>query len=195
VATKEDWLARLSKLRVDRGSGDCAPHKPLLLLVLCDLAQESLLPGKTIALTPEFASRFIAYWSIKAHRRSQKPDVRYPFHHLGGDKIWAPLEVDGRPSVHRDTSRLAELSPSFAECLQNPESRKTARRLLIATYFRLSEQIALYEAIGIPAPIRVEIESDAVYQSPEEARLAGREARFRIVVGAAYNYTCALTRH
>jgi len=31
------WFTKFSKLRVDRARGDPAPHKPLLLLVLCDL--------------------------------------------------------------------------------------------------------------------------------------------------------------
>jgi hypothetical protein len=32
------WLTKFSKLGVDRARGDSAPLKPLLLLVLCDLA-------------------------------------------------------------------------------------------------------------------------------------------------------------
>ena len=34
------WLGKLSNLSVDRASGDPAPHKPLLLLVVLELAQE-----------------------------------------------------------------------------------------------------------------------------------------------------------
>ena len=33
------WLTKFSNLRVDRARGDPAPHKRLLLLVLCDLAE------------------------------------------------------------------------------------------------------------------------------------------------------------
>jgi putative restriction endonuclease len=47
--------------------------------------------------------------------------------------------------------------------------------------------------IGLPVPSRQEIEQNAAYKSPEEARKAGREARFRVRVVTAYNYTCALT--
>ena len=39
------WFTRFSKLRVDRARGDPAPHRPLLLLVLCNLLGcGSLLP-------------------------------------------------------------------------------------------------------------------------------------------------------
>jgi hypothetical protein len=34
MKSADHWLGRLSKLRVDRASGDPAPHKPLLLLVV-----------------------------------------------------------------------------------------------------------------------------------------------------------------
>jgi putative restriction endonuclease len=67
--------------------------------------------------------------------------------------------------------------------------------LLIARYFRPSEQIALYEAIGLPIPSPIEIEQNAADQSPVAAQLVGREARFRMRVLAAYDYTCALTGH
>jgi putative restriction endonuclease len=35
---KERWLAKLRKLRVDVARGDPAPHKPLLMLVVIELA-------------------------------------------------------------------------------------------------------------------------------------------------------------
>jgi putative restriction endonuclease len=41
----EYWLAKLANLRVDRARGDPAPHKPLLLLVVLELAEQGLLPS------------------------------------------------------------------------------------------------------------------------------------------------------
>ena len=46
MQSSDKWLEKLSKLRRDRAKGDPAPHKPLLLLVIFDLAQEGLLPPK-----------------------------------------------------------------------------------------------------------------------------------------------------
>jgi predicted restriction endonuclease len=87
--------------------------------------------------------------------------------------------------------------------LEDPANREKARHLLIAKYFRPSEQIALYEMIGLPVPSRRGIvgasrarpraERRSALQTPEEARLTGREARFRIRVVSAYNFTFALT--
>jgi len=47
----------------------------------------------------------------------------------------------------------------------------------------------------MPVPTEEQIERDAAYQGPEEAQKQGREARFRLNIVAAYNYTCALTRY
>jgi putative restriction endonuclease len=189
----EYWLGKLSKLRVDRASGDPAPHKPLLLLVILDLAQEGLLPPKTLVLTPELASRFLSYSTTVANRRSQRPDVRYPFHHLGGDGIWTPLDEAFGRSRHRKMTRCVELPSDFVCFASDPACRDRARHLLIAKYFRPSEQIALYELTGLPRPSDIEIEQNAAYKSPEDAMRVGREARFRIRILAAYDYTCALT--
>ena len=81
----DHWLTKFSNLRIDRARGDPAPHKPLLLLVLCDLVETGNLPRDTLPLTPELAFRFYTYWSIVAGRRPQRPDIRLPFHHLAGD--------------------------------------------------------------------------------------------------------------
>ena len=189
------WLAKLSKLRVDRARGDPAPHKPLLLLVLCDWVEKESLPHDVLPLSPELAFAFYTYWSIVAGRRHQRPDIRLPFHHLSGDGIWSVFDEQGNPSAGRMMARYAKLPRDLVTFLEDPANREKARHILIAKYFRPSEQIALYEMIGLPVPRADEIEQNAAYKSPEEAKMAGREARFRIRVVSGYNYTCALTAY
>src|SRR5262249_45932149 len=60
-------------------------------------------------------------------------------------------------------------------------------------YFQPHERFGLYELTGMPVPSDDEIKRDATYKRPEDAQKQGREARFRLSVVAAYNYTCALT--
>jgi putative restriction endonuclease len=189
------WLEKFSKLRIDSASGDPAPHKPLLLLVILDLAQEGILPSKTLPLTPELASRFLSYSAVVAKRRTQRLDIRYPFHHLSGDGVWTHLDQNFEKSPHRKLTRYAELPSDFVHFASDPASRDRARHLLIAKYFPPSERIALYELIGLPIPSDIEIEQNAAYRSAEDAKQVGREAKFRIRVLAAYDYTCALTGH
>ena len=66
------------------------------------------------------------------------------------------------------------------------------RRVLIARYFTdPGERAALYDLVGLPVPPDDVVKADAKLY--EESRERGREARFRLTVVPAYNYTCALT--
>jgi len=195
MATPQEWLGKLAKLKVDKARGDPAPHKPLLLLVVLELAEQNLLPRDVLPLTPELAFRFCTYWSIVAHRRTQRPDVRYPFFHLKSDGFWSPLDERAQPTTERFRVRYAALPSDFVAFAADPAARDKARRVLIAKYFRPYERLSLYELVGIPVPSDDQIARDAEYQGPEGLRTQGREARFRLNIVAAYNYTCALTRY
>jgi putative restriction endonuclease len=186
------WLNKIAKLKIDRAHGDPAPHKPLLLLVVLDLAEQNELP-EILSLSSELAFRFYTYWSIVASRRSQRPDIRLPFHHLQTDGFWSAVDKRGYPSPDKKLTHFARLSSDFYQLTKDPGSRDKLRHILIATYFRPSEQIALSEAVGLPAPSKSKIEQKATYETSNDAKKVGREARFRLNVVAAYNYTCALT--
>jgi putative restriction endonuclease len=190
----EQWLVRLARLKVDRAKGDPAPHKPLLLLVVLELAEAGSLPD-VLPLSPELAFRFAAFWRIVAARRTQRPDIRLPFHHLGTDGVWSPLDEGGRPSPHRDQTRAVALSADVLALLRDPVVRERSRRLLISKYFRPEERAALYELAGVPIPDEDQIARDAQVTDPAATSQCGREVRFRLVVVAAYDYTCALTGH
>src|SRR5690242_18406206 len=113
MATIGEWLEKMRALRIDRASGDPAPHKPILLLAILDLAEGGELPQRTLPLTPELAFRFIAYWGVVSHRRRQPPDVRLPFHYLTSEGCWSPLTSDGAVSDGPRTTRYAKLADDF----------------------------------------------------------------------------------
>jgi putative restriction endonuclease len=194
MADTEQWLAKMARLRIDRSRGP-APHKPLLLLVVFELAEQGLLPKEILPLTPELAFRFCTYWNIVAPRRTQRPDVRLPFHHLHSDGFWTALDENCKPSPDDRLTRFASLAADFVAFANDPASRDQARRILIAKYFEGEERVALYTLVGIPVPADEQIAQDASYESPQEGQKQGRETRFRLNVVAAYNYTCALTRY
>ena len=137
-----DMFHRLGNLRVDVSTGDPAPHKPLLLLVMLELAERGELPD-VLDLTPQLAFRFCSFFSIVAYRRGTRPDIRLPFHHLGGDGILTPLFADGTPSNNRQATCRARFSDEFVALAREPGSREIARRLLIAKYFRPAERGAI----------------------------------------------------
>jgi putative restriction endonuclease len=195
MATPKEWLAKFAKLRVDTHTGDPAPHKPLLLLVVLDLSEQQLLPKDILPLTPELAYRFCTYWSVVAHRRTQRPDIRYPFHFLKSDGVWSPLDKEGNPSLDRRLTSCGRMPADFVAFAQDPAFREQARRILITKYFQPQERVALYSLVGLPIPSDDQIARDAQYESDDEPGKQGREARFRQNIVAAYNYTCALTRY
>ena len=190
---QDKWLNKLSKLNIYRAKHGRAPHKPLLLLVVLELADKGELPTGVLWLTAELSFRFDTFWEVVAHRRTQPPDVRMPFHHLGSDSVWIPFTETGDRSKHRTLTRYVEFDAIFIEAVADPEFREQARRILIAKYFEPAERNALYHLVGMPIPKEDEIAHDANFEAPNDAVNAGREGRFRVDIVAAYNYTCALT--
>lgn len=188
------WLERLSKLRYDPARG-VAPHKPLLLLVVCDLAEEGKLAGALLRRDGDLAFRFSSYWTIVADRRRTKPDVRLPFFHLKSDGFWQPLDANGAPAIDRKLAVLAQVDVSFLLFVSDAAFRTLARRTLIAKYFQPAERAALYDLVGIEAPPGDIIAADAVRFLPPEESKRKRDAKFSVRVLPAYNYTCALTRY
>jgi len=140
MATTAEWLHKIAHLRVYKAKGGPAPHKPLLLLVLLELAEEGILPEDVLPLTPELAFRFCTSWNIVAPRRTQRPDVRLPFHHLQSDGFWSALGEDGKPSPDDRLTRSAALVSDFVGFANDPAHRDKARRILIAKYFPPDEQ-------------------------------------------------------
>lgn len=188
----KNLLKLLALLRVDRSKG-IAPHKPLLLLLVLELAHADELKEPLLRLTPELAFRFSVYWSIVAHRRSQRPDVRLPFHHIGSSKLWTPLTAEGVKSSHRELTTSIAFSPEFFEALKSSEFRNQAACILISNYFEHAEQVALYEIAGVEPTSSLRSASLYENEADMESRARGRSARFRVDVVAAYCHTCALT--
>ena len=186
----EKWLKVAANLRVDR-KDNIAPHKPLLLLVVAELAEQGKLEP-ILQLTGELVFRFLAFWTVVANRRSQKPNIRLPFYHMCSDGCWTPLNEKGEPTLERMRVAASRFDESLVACLHDSAFRKQLRRVLIARYFTdPGERAALYDLVGLTVPPDDVVKADAKLY--EESRQRGREARFRLTVVPAYNYTCALT--
>ena len=70
MATSEEWLAKVAHLNIDKASGGLAPHKPLLLLVILELAESGVAtqPG----LTPHPQTRLSLLHLLEYRRVSAK---------------------------------------------------------------------------------------------------------------------------
>jgi len=73
------WTSKRLRLNPNvskaKGAGNArfAPHKPLLLLCLIDLAEAGELAGLELAKTPELRLRFDSYWGIVQKRWGGRP--------------------------------------------------------------------------------------------------------------------------
>ena len=193
VKDQQYWLRKLATLRIDRSHLDPAPHKPLLLLVMMEMAEKGEISCREVPLSPDLAFRFSVFWSVVAQRRKQLPEVRLPFHHLGSSGMWQPLTADGKPSPDKKLTTWIRLDPNFYDCLADQRFRERARRVLIETapYFRLDERAALYSMLNIKPTTPKIHDNETLYR---ESVQTGRDARFRIeVVVLAYKHTCGLT--
>jgi putative restriction endonuclease len=193
IKDQQYWLQKLATLRIDRARGNPAPHKPLLLLVIMEMAEKGEITSREVPLSPDLAYRFSVFWSVVAQRRKQPPEVRLPFHHLGSSGMWQPLMAEGKPSPDKKLTAMIRIDATFYDCLADQRFRDRARRVLIETepYFRPEERVALYSMLNINLTALEVHENDELYRASIEK---GRDARFRIeVVLLAYKHTCGLT--
>ena len=197
LTNPETWLKRLVTLNVARTQRrGLAPHKPLLLLTVMDMIADRIVESPWIEYSPELFFRFSCYWELVYDRQQNRPDLRLPFHALGGkrDRIWERFTADHQRSVSKDTTRVCRMDESLWDALQDPRFRSRARSRLIAAYFDPREQIALCARLKLPEPTTDDIaliRQDAIEYKKSLAK--GRDSGFRTAVLSGYQFTCALT--
>ncbi len=193
------WLGKLTKLNPNqaRPTSACrgyAPHKPLLLLCLLDMAEAGELISRTITRTAGLVLRFRSYGTIVAERWPNKLDFRLPFYHLSSQKFWEPFNADMQRATSPESALVCDMHPEFFDLLGDASFRTKARIVLTAKYFEPTERIALLESLGLhvyesSGPSTGMVLKEAV----DAAKRKGRCTRFAVRVVSEYRFTCALT--
>lgn len=193
------WLGKLTRLNPASGSGKFrgkAPHKPLLLLCLLDMAEAGELGGRTFTRTAGLVLRFKSYGALVSERWPTRLDMRMPFFYLRTQGFWEAFTLEMTPAQSPESCFVCELHEEFFDLLGDADFRLKARLLLIARYFEPRERVALLESLGLCAAGADKPES-RIAQLNEEvedaARKRGRSARFAVQVVSRYKFTCALT--
>lgn len=193
------WLGKLTKLNAASGRGKCrgkAPHKPLLLLCLIDMAEAGEINGRTLTRTAGLVLRFKSYGALVSERWPTRLDLRMPFFHLSTQQFWRAFTLEMTPAQSPDSCFAIELHEEFFDLLGDADFRLKARLLLVSRYFEPRERVALLESLGLCAD-GVEIAEHRIAALNEEAedaaRRKGRSARFAVQVVSRYKFTCALT--
>ena len=220
------WLGKLTRLNPATGRGQCrgkAPHKPLLLLSLADLAEAGELTGRTFTRTAGLVLRFKSYGALVAERWPTRLDLRMPFFHLRNQGFWQAFTLEMTPAQSPESCFVCEMHEEFFDLLGNADFRLKARLLLVTRYFEPRERVALLESLGLgevgkaesgkrkgaphPAyghllpgaekgytPDAAERAGAKLNEEAEDAaRKQGRSARFAVQVVSRYKFTCALT--
>lgn len=193
------WLGKLSRLNPASGRGQCrgkAPHKPLLLLCLLDMAEAGELNGRNFTRTAGLVLRFKAYGSLIAERWPTRLDMRMPFFYLRTQGFWQAFTLEMATAQSPETCFVCELHEEFFDLLGNADFRLKARLLLVSRYFEPRERVALLESLGLCADGAEKTEHRILKlneEADDAARKKGRSARFAVQVVSRYRFTCALT--
>lgn len=196
---RKKWLGKLTKLNAATGSGKCrgkAPHKPLLLLCLLDMAEAGELAGRTVTRTANLVLRFKSYGSLVSERWPTRLDMRMPFFYLRTQGFWQAFTLEMSEAQSPESCFVNELHEEFFDLLGDPDFRLQARLLLVSRYFEPHERVALLVSLGlcVDRADRNEPRMAALNEEAEEAaRKKGRSARFAVQVVSQYKFTCALT--
>jgi putative restriction endonuclease len=149
------YAKRFSQLRVDRSRG-AAPHKPVLLLAVIELAAQGILKQNRIYLSPELIAAFLKYWT-QLGSESHRSDIALPFFHLCGDKFWHLKAEPGFEmvlsskvklkslSALRDAVEYAYLDDELFSLLLDSPSRMSLINVLVGSWF--SDKVARVEQL------------------------------------------------
>jgi putative restriction endonuclease len=193
------WLGKLTKLNPASGRGQCwgkAPHKPLLLLCLVDMAEAGELTGRTFTRTANLVLRFKEYGALVSERWPTRLDLRMPFFYLRTQGFWQGFTLEMVSAQAPESCFVCELNEEFFDLLGDPDFRLKARLLLVSRYFESRERVALLESLGLCADGIQKTEARMCQlndEGEEAARRKGRSARFSVQVVSRYEFTCALT--
>jgi len=182
------WLGKLTKLNAATGSGKCrgkAPHKPLLLLCLLDMAEAGELAGRTFTRTAGLVLRFKSYGALVSERWPTRLDMRMPFFYLRTQGFWQVFTLEMTAAQSPESCFVCELHEEFFDLLADADFRLKARLLLVSRYFEPRERVALLVSLGlcVDGSDRNEPRIAALNKEAEEAaRKKGRSARFAVQV-------------
>lgn len=180
------------QLAKGRGKARFAPHKPLLLLCILDLAEAGKLDPPFLFKTADLRLRFDSYWAICQPRWGGQPGLDLPFHYLSSQGFLKPLTREETLSRGPHSTDHAKLDPRFVSDISSKRNLDHIRKVLVESWFPEVEQVALFTALGFTKAKLRQMQFEHVKEDPQ-LQATGRDARFRVVVVTQYRFTCGLT--
>lgn len=210
------YVKAFTRLRVAPTNGG-APHKPILLLSVLQLAlQGGVLRGR-VDISPELVALFRSNWKVLVHTQHDCV-MAMPFFHLKTSGFWklvpkhGQLDVNGLSSFTKSLTKLdaaidhAQLDMELAALMRDPEKNRVLQEAILQKYFpdvRLDGYDAAKGQLEIFHSVEDMIlrEDAATYRSQMEQLLEQDDAEevflrggvFKREVPKVYGYRCAVT--
>lgn len=119
---------------------------------------------------------FNAFSSIALPRWGGKVDVTLPFFHLENQEFWDAQDAKGHRAGGTEETQSIQLDPEFLALMQDADFRRSARIILVETYFPPAERIALYALLGVRAQT-LEFQKELHLLNTDAATLAVDQGR------------------
>jgi len=209
-----DYIHKFSHLRVDRTGGwddrtrGRAPHKPLVLLCVLDLAAQGTLTSNLIEVGPELLALFSTYWK-KIFGQERKGNMALPFFHLRSSKFWHLLPKPGQEAALAAVRQVdtlgqlnrfvlgARLDEDLFHLIQISEPREALRKTLVDTCFspEIQPDLIALGATNLKAYLYgQELIAHALQnlrETPQPDENYVRDQGFRKAVVRVYEHRCA----
>jgi putative restriction endonuclease len=212
-----DYARRFARLRTNRNrkvwSGVTAyqaPHKPILLLCVLDLADSGEISSNLIEISNDLVELFDGYWE-RVLPFGRRGNLVLPFFHLQGDQFWHLLPRHEGTSLGTQITSLARLreetvgarlDENLYDLIRSKENRERLRSVLIETYFSPEARRSVLEQSAINRGAFAY--SEGLLNHPEDPKVqetlsaeaayrpAIRDQGFRRAIVTAYSHRCAL---
>jgi putative restriction endonuclease len=163
------YLSYFKKLKraYNKGLGK-APHKPILLLSICQLINNNIIPSNKIFITPELVLAFKTNWNNYVDSK-HIPNFSLPFFHLRSEPFWNIVAIPGfqieltkSKSIKsfrnlKENVAFAEIDKELFELLQNTDTNLTFQEFILKEYFNINNYAP---SQSLPFQLQIQIENE-----------------------------------
>lgn len=212
------YISAIRRLRTDSGRSKYseitlyrAPHKPLLILSVLDLAAQGILSSNLITFGAELGELFSSYWKL-VMPPDRTGNLSLPFFHLKNDGFWHLIPHPGKEyalemikqiagmSQLRETVIGGQVDDDLYQLMSLEDTRNALRTVIIEHYFHSSVHTLLTDQSNINVGAfhysqeLLEKTKSQLYSlsQQDEMKSAVRSQGFRRAVVTAYNHRCVL---
>lgn len=211
------YLKAFKKLRIDRSHGGAAPHKPILLLSVCQAYQQQLFTTSRIYLTAELVALFKVNWNLLV-TTNHDCRITYPFFYMKSEGFWqlvtfpeygvaitAGTNIKGFNQL-KSMVDYAEVDKELFQLFIDLASNNVLQQFLLDEYFpvtkrkfnrSVAEQGKLFDDLENKIlhedGVEYRAEIDALMQRHDEEEIFLRGSMFKREIPKIYNYTCCIS--